>query len=127
MLFIREQVFDPKDEFEVYSFSMRKYLDKFVNKKPKYIEKTVQEVSEVVGRLEVFTKPISVFTREDHLWVSSIFIREGEKSYLYALVSSTNLSLLYKMNMSQVKNLNMECRFQQIITIKSARQLYAAN
>jgi hypothetical protein len=31
------------------------------------------------------------------------------------------------MNMSQVKNLNMECRFQQIITIKSARQLYAAN
>ena len=46
---------------------------------------------------------------------------------LYALVSSTNLSLLYRINLSQVKNLNMDCRFQQIISIKSARQLLAAN
>lgn len=128
MLFIREQVFDAKDEFEIYSFSLRKYLDPFVNKKPKYVEQTVQEVSEVIGRLEVFTKPISVFSREDHLWVSSVFFQNSEnQSLLYALVSNPNLSLLYKLNLSHVKNLNMECRFQQIVTIKSARTLLAAN
>ena len=62
LLFIREQILDPKDEFEV---SLKKYLDPYVLKKPKYVEMTVQDVSEVVGRLEVFTKPVSVFTLDD--------------------------------------------------------------
>lgn len=125
LLFIREQILDPKDEFEVFSFSLKKYLDPYVLKKPKYVEMTVQDVSEIVGRLEVFTKPISVFSYEDQLWVSACY--DHDNSQLYALVSSTNLSLLYRVNFQQVKNLNMECRFQQIITIKSARQLFAAN
>jgi hypothetical protein len=86
---------------------------------------TVQDVSEVVGRLEVFTKPVSVFTLEDQLWVSACY--DHDNSQLYALVSSNNISLLYRVNFQQVKNVNMECRFMQIITIKSARQLFSAN
>ena len=125
MLFIREQVFDPTDEFEVFQFSLKKYLDPYVNKKPKYIEMSVQDVSEVVGRLEVFTKPISVFTREDQLWASTCYDHENQQ--LYVLVSSTNLSLLYRVNLLLVKNLNMECRFQQIISLKSVRSLFMAN
>ena len=125
LLFIRERILDPKDEFEVYSFSLKKYLDPYVLKKPKYIEMSVQDVSEVVGRLEVFTKPVSVFTLEDQLWVSACY--DHDNSQLYALVSSNNISLLYRVNFQQVKNINMECRFMQIITIKSARQLFSAN
>lgn len=65
LLLVREQILDPKHEFEVYQFSLKKYLDPYVNKKPKYVEMTIEDVSEVIARLDVFTKPISVFTHED--------------------------------------------------------------
>jgi len=70
---------------------------------------TVQDIAKIIGRFEVFTTPISIFTRKDTLKTASCY--DAENQMIYALVSSPNLSLLYKINLNQVRALNMECRF----------------
>jgi hypothetical protein len=61
--------------------------------KVSFVDSTVEDRADVIGRLEVFTTPISVFTREDTLWNSACY--DPESQVIYALVSSPNLSLLY--------------------------------
>jgi len=77
-----------------------------------------EDVGKIIARLKVFTEPISVFTDEDNLTVSACHIK-GDK-VIYVLVSSTQFSLLYRVDMTIRAKQNMEITFEQIVTIKSA-------
>lgn len=58
---------------------------------------TVEQVTtEPLARLKVFETPNSVFTEEDNLQVCACFVRE--ENLIYALVSSLNFSLLYRID-----------------------------
>lgn len=114
-----------KDEFLIYSLNLTKYLNPSVTRKPVYINIPILDVLEIVAKLDVFTNPISVFTREDILWASATFDPKGR--IFYAIVSNPALTLLYNVNMNNEKKQNMKVRFSQIVTITSATNLMQPN
>lgn len=86
-----------------------------------YINIPILDVLEIVAKLDVFTTPISVFTRQDKLWASGTFDKKEQK--FYAIVSNHALTLVYNVNMINEKKQNMKVRFSQIVTIASATSL----
>lgn len=97
------------DEFLVYSLNLTKYLNPSVTRKPIYINIPILDALEIAAKLDVFTSPISVFTREDILWASATFDQKGR--IFYVIVSSPALTLLYNVNMNNDKKQNMKVRF----------------
>jgi hypothetical protein len=123
---IRQQIKSDTDEFCIYSLKLRRYLSATSTKKPKYVDTPILNVLEVVAKLDVFTTPVSVFTREENLWASATFDQKSCK--FYVIVSNANISLLYSVNMKRASKYNMKViRFSQIITIKSATSLMQPN
>jgi len=85
----------------------------------------VENVGQLVARLNVFTQHMSVFNEGDNLTVSAAYM--ASEQTIFVLVSSSAFSLLYRVLMSQTKKINMALTFEQIVTIKSANSLYIVN
>lgn len=67
----------------------------------------------------LFTEPISVITLDDEIAISATF--NGDSNTVFACVSNTAMSLLFRVDMTISPKLNMGLKFEQIITIKSAK------
>lgn len=122
---MRESILCEKDEFEIYSLDLKKYLNHSVLKKPIFVDRPILELTEIVAKLDVFTTPISVFTREDLPKASAKL--DNFRRRIFVVVSNSNLSLLYNVKIKRSSKHNMKVRFSQIITIKSATSLMQPN
>ena len=54
-----------KDEFNIYSLDLRKYLSPAVSRKPTFIGLPILEIVSVEAKLDVFTT--GIFTHKDDL------------------------------------------------------------
>jgi hypothetical protein len=73
-----------KDEFNIYSLNLRKYLSPAVSRKPTFIGLPILEILSVEAKLDVFTT--GIFTHKDDLLASATFDQKLRK--LYVLISS---------------------------------------
>ena len=106
---IKQQNLTESDEYLLYSFSLRKYLNPNLNRKPKYINVPLTDCLEVIAKFDVFTTPVSVFSHDDELWASAAF--DPVKRRVYAIISSPSFSLVYNVNLNNDKRENMKIRF----------------
>jgi hypothetical protein len=80
----------------------------------------------VVAKLQLFTEPISVFTREDEISVAACY--SADQEMIYALATNDNLSLLYRVDLNASQLINQSgLHFEQIITITHATKLLMTN
>jgi hypothetical protein len=104
---------------------LRKNIDIKVRKKPLMVNMEVQEVAEVVARFNVFTSPLSVFTESDVLTVSPCYAPNQE--HVFVLICNSQFGLVYFAEIGNIKRENMAIDFEQIITIKQAKELVKIN
>jgi hypothetical protein len=74
-----------------------------------YINIPSLDVLEIEAKLDVFTSPISVFSRKDKLLASGTFDQKEQK--FFAIISNHAFTLVYNVNMNNEKKLNMKVRF----------------
>jgi hypothetical protein len=66
------------EHHELFSINLRKNLDPRIKKPPIMAEKEVEEagVGQMIAKLNIFTKPISVFSEEEALVFCPCFVKE---------------------------------------------------
>jgi hypothetical protein len=122
---VRDRKVDQDESFEVYRIHLRKNIDVRVRKKPLMVNMEVQEVGEVIARFNVFTSPLSVFIESDILTVSPCY--EEKLEHVYVLICNPQFGLLFFVDISSLKRENMAIDFEQIVTIKHAKELVKIN
>lgn len=78
----------------------------------------------MIAKLNIFTKPISVFSEDEQLVFCPCFVKET--STIFVLVSNKVFSLLYRVEIASLKK-PIEVNFEQIITIKLPKELLPVN
>ena len=104
---IRQQILAPEDECELFSLDLKRLFDPKVIVKPIFVGFEIHEICKVVAKLNLYTKPISVFEKDDDgLWISACLNKKEKK--LYAVVSNNSLSFLYTVNLQLEPSQNMK-------------------
>jgi hypothetical protein len=114
------------NDLEVFGIDFKKHFDAKTGRIQKAITNMlVEEIAETLGRLKIKTEPNQIFSKTDKLNVSACYAQN--EMTIYALVSSSQFSLLYRVDLSgETIGIN-SIMFEQIITIKSAKCLLNVN
>jgi hypothetical protein len=83
----------------------------------------IAEVATVVKTFKVHTKPVSVFLEDELLTGAACYIEKTQE--VYALIGNQAFSLLYRADLTVVSN--DDVMFEQIITLKHAKELLPVN
>jgi hypothetical protein len=75
-----------------------------------------------VKTFDVFTTPISVFTKDEALYAAACYIQETKQ--VYALIGNQQFSLLFRADLDSKVD---DIKFEQIITIKQVKELLLVN
>jgi hypothetical protein len=68
-----------------------------MTKKEVAMDQKIEKVARVVATLQLFTSPVSILTRGEEITISACYNKNLET--VYALATSSNLSLLYRANL----------------------------
>lgn len=86
LILAREKVVEEEEEFEVYQIPLRKNLDPVVRKKPLMVNQDATDVGQIVAKFNVYTSPLSVFTKEENLTMSPYYAEKEETVFVLQIV-----------------------------------------
>ena len=118
LLCMREKKNELQERFELFRLKLQDVL--YSNKKMAGVD--IAAVAQLIKKLSVFTKPISVFTQTDVLYSTSCY--DASTSFVYTLVGNQAFALLFR---SDLNKLALNVQFEQIVTIKQVRELLVVN
>lgn len=74
LMLMRERRTEESDNFEILQLRLKNAFDSEANHRPHLIDVDISECAQVVKTFEVFTTPISVFSKEEALYGAACYV-----------------------------------------------------
>jgi hypothetical protein len=115
---MRDKKNEPGERFDLYRLKLHDVL----LQGQRLAEIDIAQAANIIKTLNVFTKPVSIFREDEVLYAASCY--ESSTATVYTLVGNLAFSLLFR---SDLIKLAHAVKFEQIVTIKKAKELLLVN